>query len=209
VHSIADLYDLGAETLAGLERMGTKSAANLVAQIGRSRGVPLPRVLYGLGVRFVGERTAELLADVFPSIEALMEAPVDHLVRVPEVGERVAAAIVEFFGREENRGLVKRLRDAGLTMPGVERRAPPAEGPFTGKTVVITGAIPGWSRDAIKQAVRAGGGKVSESVSKKTGVLICGADPGSKLATARTLGVPVMEADEFLRLHGAGPGRAA
>ena len=209
VHSIADLYDLGTEALAGLERMGKKSAGNLAAQIERSRVVPLPRVLYGLGVRFVGERTAEQLAEVFPSIEALMQATVEELMRVPEVGERVAAAIVEFFGRDENRALVRRLREAGLTMPGVERRAPPADGPFTGKTVVITGAIPGWSRDQVKQAVRSGGGKVSESVSKKTGVLICGADPGSKLETARTLGVPVMDADEFLRLNGTGPGRAA
>ncbi|HKQ98270.1 MAG TPA: NAD-dependent DNA ligase LigA, partial [Candidatus Polarisedimenticolia bacterium] len=209
VRSIADLYDLEAASLADLDRMGKKSAANLVAQIERSRTVPLPRVLYGLGLRFVGERTAELLAESFGSIDDLIAADEAALLRVPEVGERVAAAILEFFGRPENRDLVARLKRAGLTMPGVERRAHAADGPFNGKTVVITGAIPGWSRDEVKQVVRAGGGKVSESVSKKTGVVICGADPGSKLKTARDLGVRVMEAEEFLRLAGSGPERAA
>ena len=209
VRSIADLYHLEAATLADLDRMGKKSAANLVAQIDRSRAVPLPRVLYGLGIRFVGERTAELLAGTFGSMDDLMKADEAALLRVPEVGERVAAAILEFFGRPENGDLVARLKRAGLTMPGVERRAPAADGPFNGRTVVITGVIPGWSRDEIKQVVRAGGGKVSESVSKKTGVVICGADPGSKLRTARELGVRVMEAEEFLALAGSGPERAA
>jgi len=209
VRSIPDLYRLEAGALADLDRMGRKSAANLMEQIARSREAPLERVVFALGIRFVGERTATLLAEAFPSIDDLTAATVEDLVRVHEVGERVAASIRAFFDQPENRDMVRRIREAGLAMRAAAGRRVAAEGPWSGQVVVITGAIPGWSRDAIKRMIRDGGGRVSESVSKKTGLVIGGADPGSKIDSARSLGVRVMEAEEFLRLAGPGPGRAA
>jgi DNA ligase (NAD+) len=201
VRNLDDVYRLDPETLAGLERMGRKSAANLVEQVERSRGAPLERVLYALGIRFVGERTAELLAEAFGSMPAIMTASADELMRVHEVGERVAASIRQFFDQPENQGLIERLRAAGVTMKTVAAPARPrAGGPWDGKVVVVTGAIPGFSRDAIRAMIRAGGGRVTESLSKKTDILVCGADPGSKLDRARDLGVRIMEGEEFLRL---------
>jgi DNA ligase (NAD+) len=209
VRSIADLYGLDADTLAGLDRMGRKSAANLIRQIERSRAADLERVVFALGIRFIGERTAALLAEAFPSIDALMAATGEELVRVEEVGERIAASILAFFDQPENRDLVRRLKEGGLTMRAAAARPAGTPGPWSGQVVVVTGAIPGWSRDAIKRMIRAGGGTVTGSVSKKTGLVISGADPGSKLDKARDLGLRIMEAEEFLRLAGPGPGRAA
>ena len=209
VGSIPDLYRLEAGTLADLDRMGKKSAANLVEQIARSREVPLERVVFALGIRFVGERTAELLAEAFGSIDDLMAATVEELERLHDVGERVAASIRAFFDQPENCDVVRRLKEAGLAMRAAAPRRVVAAGPWSGQVVVVTGAIPGWSRDAIKRMIGDGGGRVSESVSKKTGLVISGADPGSKIDKARALGVRVMEAEEFLRLAGPGPGRTA
>jgi DNA ligase (NAD+) len=210
VRSIADIYDLDADTLAGLDRMGKKSASNLLAQVARSRGVSLDRVIFALGIRFVGERTAQLLAQSFRSLDGLMEAAEDRLMQVPEIGERVAASIREFFDQKENRHLIRRLRDAGLTMPPPPApRTTEASGPWAGKVCVVTGSIPGFTREAIKEMIRAGGGRVTETISKKTDLVIAGADPGSKLAKARDLGIRVMEAGEFLALAAEGKGRDA
>ena len=203
VHDVADLYRLDEGTVAKLERMGRKSAANLMAQIARSRHASLERVLYGLGIRFVGDRTAQILAEQYPSIDALMEARLEDLTRVPEVGERVGAAIRQFFEREENRALVRRLKEAGLRMKPAPREAAAAGGPWSGRTVVITGTFPGFPREAIKKMIRSGGGRVTEGLSKSTTLLLAGADPGSKLEKARALGVPVMETEEFLAIAGA------
>jgi DNA ligase (NAD+) len=201
VRTLDDVYRLDEETLAGLERMGKKSAANLVAQVRRSRDAPLERVLYALGIRFIGERTAELLAEEFGSIPAISAASVDDLMQVHEVGERVAAAIRQFFDQPENQRLIERLASAGVTMKAsAAPKRVRAGGPWDGKVVVVTGAIPGFSRDAIRAMIRAGGGRVTESLSKKTDILVCGADPGSKLGRARELEVRIMETDEFLRL---------
>jgi DNA ligase (NAD+) len=201
VRTLDDVYRLDPETLAELDRMGKKSAANLVAQVKRSRLAPLHRVLYALGIRFVGERTAELLAEAFGSMPAIMQASTDDLMRVHEVGERVAASIRQFFDQPENQALIERLQDAGVTMQAAAAPKPArAGGPWDGKVVVVTGAIPGFSRDAIRAMIRAGGGRVTESLSKKTDILVCGADPGSKLDRARDLGVRIMEGEEFLRL---------
>ena len=204
VRTLDDVYRLDPETLAGLDRMGEKSAANLVAQVKRSREARLHRVLYALGIRFVGERTAELLAEAFGSMPAIMAASLDDLMRVHEVGERVAASIRQFFDQPENRALIGRLEAAGVTMQAAAvSEAARAGGPWDGKVVVVTGAIPGFSRDAIRAMIRAGGGRVTESLSKKTDILVCGADPGSKLDRARDLGVRIMESEEFLGLvHG-------
>ncbi len=206
VRDLADLYRLDAESLAGLERMGKKSAENLIAQLKKSRTIPLERALQALGIRFVGERTAELLAEAFPSIEALIEATDEELTAVHEVGEQVAASIRQFFEQKENRALVDRLRANGVAMLPGPPRPRAAAGPFRGLGCVVTGTVPGFSRDDIKRMIRAGGGRVTESLSKKTDLLIAGADPGSKLLKARSLGVRIMEADEFVRLVGGRPG---
>jgi DNA ligase (NAD+) len=201
MRTLDDVYRLEAETLAGLDRMGKKSAANLMTQVRRSRDAPLERVLYALGIRFVGERTAELLAEAFGSMPAIMAASLDDLMRVHEVGERVAASIRQFFEQPENQRLIERLVAAGVTMKANASPKPVGAGSsWDGQVVVVTGAIPGFSRDAIRAMIRAGGGRVTESLSKKTDILVCGADPGSKLARARELGVRIMETDEFLRL---------
>jgi DNA ligase (NAD+) len=208
VRELAGIYDLKAGPLADLERMGEKSAENLMAQIDRSREAPLERVIYALGIRFVGERTAQLLAEAFPSMTALLAASEEDLMRVPEVGERVAASIRQFFEQPENRRLVERLKAAGVAMAAPGRRAAARRGPFTGKTCVITGTVEGYPREAIKRMLLEQGARVSEAVSKKTDLLICGADPGSKLDKAIRLGVKVMDAEQF-RLLAEGRGSAA
>ena len=205
VRRLDDIYRLDEETLAGLDRMGEKSAVNLVAQLGRSRSAPLHRVLYALGIRFVGERTAELLVEAFGSLPAILSASEEELMNVHEVGERVAASIRQFFGQPENQALIERLRDAGVAMQAAAAPVRARGGVWEGKVVVVTGAIPGFSRDAIRAMIRGGGGRVTESISKKTDILVCGADPGSKLERARELGVTIMEAEEFLRLAAARP----
>jgi DNA ligase (NAD+) len=209
VRDLADLYRLDVGTLAGLERMGKKSAENLIAQLEKSRSVPLERVIQALGIRFVGERTAELLAEAFPSMEALEGATDEKLTAVHEVGDQVAASIRQFFAQQENRALVERLRANGVTMRPGPAKPRAAGGPFHGLGCVVTGTVPGFSRDDIKRMIRAGGGRVTESLSRKTDLLIAGADPGSKLEKARSLGVRIMEADEFVRLVGGRPGTEA
>jgi DNA ligase (NAD+) len=201
VKDIADIYGLNTATLAELERMGPKSAENLVREIEKSKATPFERVVHALGIRFIGERTAELLTERFPDIEALMNASPDDLMAVFEVGPRVADAIRQFFEQEQNRALVARLQRAGVNMKATARTTR-AEGPFAGKSVVVTGTIEGMSRDAVKGILRRQGARVVETVSKKTDILICGEDAGSKLAKARTLGIRVMEPEEFLELAG-------
>lgn len=203
VGAIADIYDLDAAALAGLERMGERSAANLMVQIERSRKVPFERVIHALGIRFVGERTGRLLAEAFPSIGALRAASRDELMNVHEIGERVAASVLQFFQRAENRTLVERLAAAGLTMQGETPRAR-VTGPFSGRTCVITGSIEGYPRSRIREILRAQGGRVTESVSKKTDCLIYGADPGSKLDKATRLGIELIDGETFRRLVESG-----
>jgi DNA ligase (NAD+) len=199
VKEIPDLYRLEPGPLSELERMGPKSAENLLAQIERSKTVPFERVIFALGIRFVGERTAQLLAEAFPSMEALMAATPENLTRVYEVGERIATAIRQFFDQPENRRMIEALAHAGVAMSAAPRSAA-ARGPFTGKTCVVTGTIDGYPRDEIKRILRRQGARVSESVSRKTDVLIYGEEPGAKLAKARTLGVRLIDAGEFRRL---------
>jgi len=203
VKEIPDIYSLDAPTLAGLERMGKKSAANLVLEIEKSKAAPFERVIYALGIRFVGERTAQLLAEEFPDMDHLSKASKDELESVHEVGPKVAHAIRQFFDQPQNARLVERLKEAGVNMKAGDRRAV-AAGPFAGKTVVVTGTIEGLSRDEIRTLLRRQGARVAESISKKTDLLVCGRDAGSKLDKARTLGVRIMEAEEFLSLAGAG-----
>ncbi len=195
VCSVADLYRLTREQLTALERVGTKTADALLAQIARSKTAPLGRVLFGLGIRFVGERTAGLLATQFGSIDALMNATADQLEAVNEVGPRVAQAIVEFFAEEKNRKLIEDLQGIGFTMPAPQRIQ---GGALEGKTVVLTGTFPTLSREAAKERIEAAGGKVSGTVSKKTSFIVAGEDAGSKLEKARELGVEIIDEAELL-----------
>jgi DNA ligase (NAD+) len=190
VLSVADLYDLTLADLVNLDRMGAKSAANVIRNIDRSRANPLPRVLTALGIRFVGERTAVFLAEAFGSMNAIEQASPQDLQLAEEVGPKVAEAVVQYFSEPKNRELVDRLRKAGLQFTYASTR--PKGGPLQGKTLVITGTLPTLSREDAKELIEQAGGKVSTAVSKKTSFLVAGEDPGSKLAKAQELGVPII-----------------
>ncbi|HVJ06263.1 MAG TPA: NAD-dependent DNA ligase LigA [Candidatus Saccharimonadales bacterium] len=195
VHDVADLYSLTEKDLLQLERMGKKSADNVLREIDGSKKLPLERVIFGLGIRMVGERTAEFLAEHFGSMDKLMEASEDELVEVNEVGPRIAASIREFFAEEKNRKLIERLREAGLTFTG-ERKVRGTR--LSGMTFVLTGTLPTYSRDDAKKMIEDAGGKVSGSVSKKTSYVVAGEDAGSKLDKATSLGVKVISESELL-----------
>jgi DNA ligase (NAD+) len=196
VKDIADIYTLNKDKLLTLERVGDKSAENLLAEIEQSRKLPLERVIFGLGIRFVGERTAEFLSEHFGSMDALMDASIEELQEVNEVGPRIAASIHEFFAEPRNRKLVERLRKY-LTFTGKKRQRGTA---LAGKTFVLTGTLANYSRDAAKKLIEDAGGKVAGSVSKKTDYVVAGDDPGSKLDKAKELGVKVIGEKEMEKL---------
>ncbi|RZU41968.1 NAD-dependent DNA ligase LigA [Edaphobacter modestus] len=197
IHTIADLYRLKREQLLGLERVGEKTADALLAQIDRSRSAGLARVLLGLGIRFVGERTGQLLAQHFGSMKALREASAEELEAVNEVGPKVAQAIVEFFAVEKNLQLVEELEALGLKMTAEKRVVGTT---FGGLTFVLTGTLPNLTRDEAKDRIEGAGGKVSGSVSKKTNFVVAGEDAGSKLDKARSLGVKVLDEAGLLEM---------
>jgi len=201
VASPADLFTLRAEQLAGLERMGEKSAQNLVAAIATSRKTTLGRFLFALGIRDVGEVTAQTLAQHFGSLDALAAAGVAELELVSDVGPVVTARVVEFFADADNRAQLVRLRAAGVAWPEHAGRSE-VVGPLQGKTFVITGTLPTLSRDAARARIEARGGKVSGSVSKRTDFLLLGAEPGSKLREAQKLGVAIIDEAQLLRMTG-------
>lgn len=202
VHSIADIYALKKEDLLTLERIGEKSADSLLEQIERSKQQSLNRVILGLGIRHVGERTAQALADEFGSMDALIAASVDELTRINDVGPKVAEAIREYFGNKRNLNLVDRLREAGLTF-AAEKRVRGTK--LEGLTFVLTGTLPNLTREAAKEKIESAGGKVSGSVSKKTSYVVAGEEAGSKLDKANSLGVPVVDEAVLLRLIEHGP----
>jgi len=197
VKSVADLYSLTREQLIGLERFAEKSAQTLLDEIERSKKAGLARVLMGLGIRFVGERTAELLAQEFGSIDAVMAASAEELERVEEVGPRISEAILEFFSRPANRALVDKLREAGVDMTA-EKKVRTTQ--LAGLTFVLTGTLPTLTRDEAKQKIEAAGGKVSGSVSKKTSYVVAGEEAGSKLDKAQELKIPVLDEAGLLAL---------
>jgi DNA ligase (NAD+) len=199
VKNVADLYKLTKDDLLKLERMGEKSAENVLAEIEASKKLPLERVIYGLGIRFVGERTAQFLAEHFGSLDAIMNASAEELEEVNEVGPRIAESIVEFFGDEHNRKLVSDLRKAGLTFTGQKKEKGTK---LAGKTFVLTGTLERHTRDEAKKMIEDAGGRVSGSVSKKTDYVVAGSDAGSKLDKARELGVSVIGEEELEELVG-------
>jgi DNA ligase (NAD+) len=198
VESVADIYDLTEEKLMALERMGKKSAGNIIANIKNSKKNPLPRVITALGIRFVGERTAVFLAEAFGDLDAISRASLDVLQEAEEVGPRVAEAIFQFFREPRNQQLVERLREAALPFTYESKR--PKSGPLKGKTFVLTGILPNLSREEAKRLIESAGGKVSSAVSKKTSFVVAGEEAGSKLTKAVELGVPVVGEDDLLEL---------
>ena len=197
VHDVADLYSLQEDALMQLERMGKKSAENVLGEIEASKKLGLERVIFGLGIRMVGERTAEFLAEHFGSMDALMGASEADLLEVNEVGPRIASSIREFFAEEKNRLLIGRLRTAGLQFTG-EKKVRGTQ--LAGMTFVLTGTLPTYSRDEAKKKIEDAGGKVIGSVSRKTSYVVAGEEAGSKLDKAVSLGVKVIGEAELLAM---------
>ncbi len=204
VRSVADLYRLKIEDLIALERFANKSAASLIEEIDHSRQAGLARVLMGLGIRFVGERTAVLLAEEFGTIEDLMNSSAEDLEKVEEVGPRISQAILEFFADQENRDLVQRLLDAGVNMTAHKRHR---SAHLAGLTFVLTGTLPTLTRDEAKAKIEAAGGKTAGSVSKKTSYVVAGEEAGSKLDKAHELKVPVLDEAGLLALLETSPSK--
>jgi DNA ligase (NAD+) len=200
VRSIPDLYGLGYDALVGLERLGPKSARNLLDQIEASKGRGLARLLFALGVRHVGERLAQSLAARFGSLDALAAAPAEDLVQVEDVGPRVAESVLFFFAQPAHRELIGRLREAGVRFEAAAAAAGPK--PLAGQVFVITGTLEGLGRDEARGLLEALGAEVGSSVTKKTTALVVGDSPGSKLERARELGVRIIDRGEFDRLVG-------
>jgi DNA ligase (NAD+) len=199
VTSLDQLFTLTQPQLESLERLGEKSAAKLIRNLEAAKRRPFARVLAGLGIPFVGERTAALLAETFLSIHRLMEASEDELQAAPEVGPKVAAAIRTYFHEPKNRDLVQRLLDAGLQL-SQDPTQPAAGRPLEGKTFVLTGTLPSLSRDEAKALIEANGGKVTDSVSRKTSYLVAGDASGSKLTKAQSLNIPILDETALLNL---------
>jgi DNA ligase (NAD+) len=198
VRDFADLYKLDLETLSGLERMAEKSAQNLLDEIEASKKAGLARLIYAIGIPFVGERTAQLLAAHFGSVEKLRDASEEDLLEVEEVGPKIAEGVREFFSESANRKLIERLRAAGVNMK--EERAAPKSTKFAGMTFVFTGTLANRTREEAEALVASHGGKAGSSVSKKTNYVVVGADPGSKYDKAKALGVTILDETRFEKL---------
>jgi DNA ligase (NAD+) len=203
VHDPADLYNLDVAAVAGLERMAEKSANNLIAAVVASKSRSLKHLLYGLGIRHVGSRLAEILAGHFGSMDALMAAGPEDLKGVEEVGAVVAQSVADFFELPANQALIARLRESGLTLEEQRREPTETNAQFAGKTFVVTGTLSQFTRDEIHEKIKALGGKASGSISAKTDFLIAGEKAGSKLAKAESLGVAVLTEDDFQRMLGS------
>ncbi|HEY1203047.1 MAG: NAD-dependent DNA ligase LigA [Bryobacteraceae bacterium] len=203
VRSVVDIYSLTVERLLDLERMGKKSAEKLLANVDRSRQLPLPRVLAALGIRFVGERTAHILGEHFGSLDSIAAASREELEAAEEVGPKVAESIYQFFREERNRRLVQGLREAGLQFEYRQKRK--KAGPLEGLTFVLTGTLPNLTREEAAIRITSAGGKVTDSVSRKTSYVVVGDKAGSKLDKARTLAVKVIDEAALLELLGSLP----
>lgn len=198
VKSIADIYSLTAEQLAGLERMGEKSAAKLISSIEKSKSAGLARLLSALGIRQVGDKAAAVIAARFGDIEELFKATPETLCEIDDVGEITAENIVSFFSHPQTRRMIDRLKNVGVVMTA--EKAAAGDDRFAGMTFVLTGTLPDMTRDEASALITSHGGKVSGSVSKKTSYVVAGAEAGSKLAKAESLGVPVIDEAELLRM---------
>lgn len=200
VHSVADLYDLSIEQLLTLERMGKKSAEKIVAAIQHSKTQPWSRVLYGLGIRHIGNTNAQTLTQVFPNVEQLAQATPEHIAAVPGFGSEIAQAVAQWFQNHSNQELIDRLQKAGVQLEGEAAAIAQVETAISGKTFVITGTLPTLKRDEAQTLIQQAGGKVADSVSKKTNYLVAGEKAGSKLEKAQSLGITILSEAELLQL---------
>jgi DNA ligase (NAD+) len=201
VHNYADLYELTVEQIRPLERMAQKSAENLVNGVANSKNVPFERVLYGLGIRFVGETVAKKLAKHYKSIDALSKAPLMNLILVDEIGERIAQSVIDFFENQENRIIIERLKKHGVQFEIVEQINPNATDKLAGKTFVVSGVFEKFSRDDLKKAIEDNGGKVGSSISAKTDYVVAGDNMGpAKLEKASKLNIPIISEDDFISM---------
>jgi DNA ligase (NAD+) len=201
IATIADLYSLKAPEIARLERMGKKSALNILDGIRASKEVPFERVLFALGIRFVGETTAKTLAKAFRTIDALKEATLEDLVQVDEIGARIAQSVMQYFADEKNLQVIERLREAGVQMQMEELDMSDFTDKLAGKSIVISGVFTHHSRDEYKNLIEKNGGKNVGSISKKTSFILAGENMGpSKLEKAEKLGIPIVSEDEFLQM---------
>jgi len=198
--NVADLYDLKHEQLASLDRMGDKSASNILASLAASLSAPWNRKLFALGIRHVGETVAKTLAGAFPDIGRLMDATEEELLALPDIGPRISASVREYFSDEDNREIIRRLKAAGMTFEGAVQTRPSA-GPLAGKTIVVSGTFEQYTREGIKAAIEAAGGKNAGSVSGNTSFIVAGSDMGqAKRAKAASLGIPVITEEEFIKM---------
>jgi len=200
VRDVSDLYHLKAKELEELERMGSKSAENLISEINASRSLEFWRLLFGLGIRHVGERTAQILAEHFGSMKHLADASQAELEQVNEVGPKLAESIYRFFHESRNLRLIERLSEAGLKMKTDSAEKPRIPQVFAGQTFVLTGTLEGLSREEATELIQQRGGRVNSSVSKKTSYVLSGVDPGSKLDKARQLGVQILDEQQFRKM---------
>lgn len=199
IHDVADLYDLKAADISRLERLGEKSAENIISGIARSREVPYERVLFALGIRFVGETVAKKVAKAFPSIGALAAATLDDLIHVDEIGGRIAQSIIQYFANGKNREIIERLRKAGLKMEADPSLTAAYSDKLQGKSVVISGVFTRHSRDEYKELIERHGGKNVGSISRKTSFILAGDNMGpSKLEKAKALNIPIIDETRFL-----------
>lgn len=201
INDVADLYSLKAEQLVQLERMGKKSATNLVNAIEASKENSLERVLFGLGIRHVGEKAAKILSEHFETIDALMNASKEELTQIYEIGEKMAESIVNYFAKEETKSLIARLKEAGVNFEykGKKVQVEAGENPFAGKTIVLTGKLELLTRNEAKAKIEELGGNVTGSVSKKTDLVIAGEDAGSKLTKAQQLGIEIWDEQRLVQ----------
>ena len=205
VKNIADLYTLEPVSLAQLERMGEKSAANLVQSIAKSRATGLQRLLFGLGIRFVGERAAELLSRRFGSMEALSAASAEEIDAVPEIGEAVVASVREWFDAPRNQELIERLQTAGVQLTASSFRESDQPRTLEGLQFVLTGVLPSMDRNEAKRLIERRGGRVTSAVSSKTDFIVAGDDAGSKLEKGRALGIKILDHEGLMALLGENP----
>ena len=197
IKSAADLYYLKKEDIASLDRMGEKSAQNIIDAIEKSRESGLEKLLCGLGIRHIGEKAAQSLASKFGNIESLMQAGVEELCAVDDIGKESAESVVKYFATEQAKSLIARLLAAGVSGESKEK---PLGNELEGKTVVVTGTLPTLKRQEAEALIRLHGGNASGSVSKKTSFVLCGTDAGSKLTKANSLGITVINEEEFLKM---------
>lgn len=201
IKDFADLYELKKEQIIPLERMAEKSAENLINGIEKSKEVPFERVLYALGIRYVGETVAKKLAKHYKNIDALAQATLMDLILVDEIGEKIAQSVVDFFSNPDNKIIIDRLKTYGVRLEAIERESTQVSSILEGKTIVVSGKFEHFSRDGIKQTIEDHGGKVGSSISSKTDFVVAGADMGpSKLEKATKLGIQILSEDDFIKM---------